>query len=274
MKWHDGEDVTSEDVVYSFESVQSGEAPQYTPFIRSVDTIEVIDDLSVRINLVAPSAAFETSTLSKLNLLPEHIWRPIIEDLLTKDDAIAEDIQEDLPIGSGPYKMVAFDVNEYVILERNDDHFSPPVADGWIMNVLPNQEATLGQISIGEINFLWEWAGDSAVLAQIAEADPNIALFSSPSLGMHYFAFNLRYPPFDDVAMRQAIAHLVPKASIINNIYKGFAVPADSYVSTPIEFWHNPALTSYEFSIDAARQVLADAGYSWDDDGRLLYPAE
>ena len=112
MKWHDGEDVTSEDVVYSFESVASGEAPQYTPFVRSVDSIEVIDDLSVRISLVAPSAAFETSTLSKLNLLPEHIWRPIIEDLMTKDDAIAEDIQEELPIGSGPYKMVAFDVNE------------------------------------------------------------------------------------------------------------------------------------------------------------------
>ena len=67
---------------------------------------------------------------------------------------------------------------------------------------------------------------------------------------------------------------LCPRAPIINNIYKGFAVAADSYVSTPIEFWHNPELTSYEFSIDAARQVLADAGYTWDNEGRLQYPAE
>ena len=274
MMWHDGEAVTSDDVVYSIEAVQSGEAPQYSPFAKSVASTEVIDDLTVRMNLSEPSAAFETSTLAKLNLLPEHIWRPIIEDLMTKDDANAESIQEDTPIGSGPYKMVAFDVNEYVILERNDDHFSPAMASGWIMNVLPNAEATLGQISTGEINFLWEWAGDSQILAEIAEMDPSIALFSSPSLGMRYFAFNLRMAPFDDVALRRAVAHVVPKDSIVNNIYKGFAVTADSYVSTPIEFWHNPDLPQYAYDVDMGRQVLADAGYTWDDDGRLHYPAE
>ena len=274
MMWHDGEAVTSDDVVYSIEAVQSGEAPQYSPFAKSVASTEVIDDLTVRMHLSEPSAAFETSTLAKLNLLPEHVWRPIIEDLMTKDDANAESIQEDIPVGSGPYKMVAFDVNEYVILERNDDHFSPAMASGWIMNVLPNAEATLGQISTGEINFLWEWAGDSEILAEIAEMDPSIALFSSPSLGMRYFAFNLRMAPFDDVALRRAVAHVVPKDSIVNNIYKGFAVTADSYVSTPIEFWHNPDLPQYAYDVDMGREVLADAGYTWDDDGRLHYPAE
>ena len=274
MNWHDGEAVTAEDVVYSIEAVQSGEAPQYSPFAAAVADMEIIDDLTVRISLSEPSAAFETSTLAKLNLLPEHVWRPIIDDLLTQDDANAESIQEDIPIGSGPYKMVAFDVNEYVILEANTDHFSPPAASGWIMNVLPNQEATLGQIAIGEMNFLWEWAGDSEVLAQIAEGDPNVALFSSPSLGMRYFAFNLRHAPFDDVALRRAVAHVVPKESIVNNIYKGFAVTADSYVSTPIEFWHNPNLPDYEFDVDMGRQVLAEAGYTWDDEGRLQYPSD
>ena len=274
MKWHDGEDVNSEDLVFSIEAIQTGEAPQFTPFVRAVDSMEIIDDLTVRITLNAPSAAFETSTLSKLALVPEHIWSPIVEDLLTKDDANIEDIQEEVPIGSGPYKFVAFDVNEYVILERNDDHFSPAVPSRFIMNVLPNAEATLGQIATGELNFLWEWTGDSEILSQVAEADPNIALFSSPTLGMSYFAINVRYPPLDDVNLRRALAHVVPKESIVNNIFKGFAVPADSYVSTPLEFWHNPDLPQYEFSIDTARQVLADAGYSWDDDGRLLYPTE
>ena len=274
LLWHDGEQVLSDDVAYSFESVQTGEAPMYEPFASSVTEIEIIDDLSLRLTLRAPSAAFETSTLAKLNIIPKHIWEPIIDDLITQDDANAEDIQEDTPIGSGPYKMVAFDVNEFVILEANPDHFSPPVAEGWIMNVLPNPEATLGQITTGEINFLWDWTGDSQILADVAESDPNLAMFTSPSLGMQYFAFNLRYAPFDDVNFRRAIAHVVPSQSIIDNIYKGFAVPADSYVSTPIEFWHNPDLPQYEFSIDKAREVLEEAGYTWDDDGRLRYPAD
>lgn len=273
MLWHDGEAVTSEDVAYSIEAIQTGEAPQYTGFVAAVDSIEIIDDLSVRITLNAPSAAFETSTLAKINLVPEHIWRPIIDELIEQEETNAESIQEDIPVGSGPYKMVAYDVNEFVILEANPDHFSPPAADRWIMNVLPNAEATLGQISTGELNFLWEWTGDSAILAEIAEADPNIALFSSPSLGMRYFAFNVRYAPFDDPAFRRAIAHAVPTDTIINNIFKGFGVPADSYVSTPIEFWHNPDLPSYEYSIEQARAILEEAGYTWDEDGNLLYPA-
>jgi peptide/nickel transport system substrate-binding protein len=272
MLWHDGEPVTSADVAYSFESIQTGEAPMYEPFASGVSDVEIVDGLTVRLTLGAPSAAFETSTLSKLNIIPKHVWESIIDDLLTQDDANAEDIQEEIPIGSGPYKMVAFDVNEFVILEANTDHFAPPVAERWIMNVLPNAEATLGQIGTGEINFLWEWRGDSQILAEIAEADPNTAMFSSPSLGMQYFAFNLRYAPFDDVAFRRAVAHVVPSQSIIDNIFKGFAVPADSYVSTPIEFWHNPDLPQYEFSIETARAVLEEAGYTWDDDGNLLYP--
>jgi peptide/nickel transport system substrate-binding protein len=272
MLWHDGEPVTSDDVAYSFEAVLTGEAPMYSPFASNVDKIEVVDGLTVRLTLKTPSAAFETSTLSKLNLIPKHIWEPIITDLMTKDDANAETIQEEIPVGSGPYKMVAYDVNEYVILEANPDYFSPPKAEGWIMNVLPNQEATLGQITSGEINFLWEWLGDSAILADIAEADPNIAIFTTPSLGMRYFAFNLRYAPFNDVAFRQAIAHVVPADSIIQNILKGFGIKADSYVAAPIEFWHNPDLPQYKFGIDLARQVLEDAGYTWDDEGKLHYP--
>jgi peptide/nickel transport system substrate-binding protein len=75
------------------------------------------------------------------------------------------------------------------------------------------------------------------------------------------------------VAFRRAIAHVVPTQSIIDNIYKGFAIPADSYVSTPIEFWHNPELPTYEYSIEQARAILEEAGYTWDAEGRLLYPA-
>ncbi|MCE2472839.1 MAG: twin-arginine translocation pathway signal protein, partial [Anaerolineae bacterium] len=121
MKWHDGEDVMSDDAAYSFEAALAGttqtdedgneefrpEAPDYHPFARNVANIEIIDDLSLRFTLHTPSAAFETSSLAKLNLIPKHVWEPIINDLLTKDDADADSIQEEIPIGSGPFKYTA-----------------------------------------------------------------------------------------------------------------------------------------------------------------------
>ena len=287
MTWHDGEPVTAEDAAYTFEAALAGttqtdedgnesfraEAPDYYPFARNVANIEIIDDLNVRYTLHTPSAAFETSSLAKLNLIPEHVWRPIIEDLLTKDDADVDSIQEEIPIGSGPFKYVAFDVNEFVLLEAFDDHWARPKIDAWLMNVLPNQEATLGQIQSGEMNFLWEWPGDPGVLQDIVDSNEQLDLFSAISIGFQYFAFNVRYEPFDDVNFRQAVAHVIPQQFIIDNIYNGFAAPADSFVSAALEYWRQcDDLPTYDFSIDGARDLLSSAGYSWDDDGRLLYP--
>ena len=287
MKWHDGEDVQSDDAAYSFEAALAGttqtdedgnesfraEAPDYYPFARNVDNIEIIDDLSLRFTLKTPSAAFETSSLAKLNLLPKHIWEPIIKDLLEQDDADVNSIQEEIPVGSGPFKYVAYDVNEFVLLEAFDDHWARPKIDTWLMNVLPNQEATLGQIQSGEMNFLWEWPGDPGVLQDIVNENEHLDIFSAISIGFNYFAFNVRYAPFDDVTFRQAVAHTIPQEFIIDNIFNGLAAPADSFVSAALEYWRQcDDLPTYDFSIEGARALLEGAGYSWDDEGRLHYP--
>ncbi len=287
MKWHDGEDVQSDDAAYSFEAALAGtmqtregeerfvpEAPDYFPFASNVANIEIIDELSLRFTLNTPSAAFETSSLAKLNLIPKHVWEPTINDLLTQEDADVDSIQEEIPIGSGPFKYVAFDVNEFVFLEAFDDHWARPNIDAWIMNVLPNQEATLGQIQAGEMNFLWEWPGDPGVLQSIVDDNEHLDLFSAISIGMNYFAFNVRYAPFDDVTFRQAVAHTIPQQFIIDNIFNGLAAPADSFVSAALEYWRQcDDLPTYDFSIEGARALLEGAGYSWDDEGRLHYPA-
>ena len=273
MKWHDGKPVTVEDVVFSFEAPKSGEVPMYKPFVDKIANIEIVDDRTVRFTLSEPWAAFEVASLSKLNLVPKHIWEPILEELKQTEDNV-ESYQEEVPIGSGPYRFVAWKPSEEVILERNPDHWAAPKAERWILRIIPNVEAALGQLRTGEINFLMEWEGDPTVLQQVADQDPNIELVATTSLGFRFFAMNNRVKPFDDPAFRRAIAHVVPREAIIKNIFKGFAVPADSHVSLAIEYWHNPNLPKYEFSIEKAREVLKEAGYTWDEQGRLLMPAK
>lgn len=273
MMWHDGEPVTVEDVKFSFEAPMGDEVPMYRPFVSKIANIEIVDDSSLRFTLSEPWVAFETASLSKLNIVPKHIWEPILAGLSDSDDN-AESYQEEVPIGSGPFKFVAWDFNETVILGANVDHFSPPKAGQWVLRIIPNAESTLGQIQTGELNFLREWSGDSQILAEVADADPDIRLYASPELGFRFFAFNLRTEPFNQLVLRQAVAHVLPRAAILGNIFKGFAEPADSYVSVAIDYWHNPDLPQYEYDVEAARQLLADAGYTWDEEGFLHYPAE
>ena len=273
MTWHDGEPVTADDVIFSFTAPAGDEAPMYKPFVNRIENIEKLDDLSVRFTLSEPWAAFEVASLSKLNLIPQHVWEPILDGLAGSEEN-AETIQEEVPIGSGPFKFVAWKPSEEIILEANPDHWSAPNFERMIIRIVPNVEAALGQLGTGELNFLMEWEGDPTVLQSNADENENIEIVSTTSLGFRFFAMNERMAPFDDPAFRQALAYATPKQNIIKNIFKDFAVPADSHVSLAIDYWHNPDLPQYEFDLEKARQTLIDAGYGYDADGKLLMPAE
>lgn len=273
MTWHDGEPVTAEDVAFSFQAPMTDEAPMYKPFVGKIANIEIIDDLNVRFTLSEPWVAFETASLAKLNLIPKHVWESTLDDLAGTEDN-AESYQEEIPIGSGPYKFVAWKPSEEIILEANPDHWAAPQAERWILRIIPNVESALGQLQTGELNFLMEFEGDPTLLQATADGDPNIDLIATTELGFRFFAMNTRMQPFDDPALRRALAYAVPKDVIINNIFKGFAEPADSYVSMAIDYWHNPDLPQYEFSLEQARAVLEEAGYTWNAEGQLLLPAQ
>ncbi|MEP4423964.1 MAG: ABC transporter substrate-binding protein, partial [Nitratireductor sp.] len=97
MNWHDGKPVTVEDVKFSFDAVVSGEAPMYKPFATNVAGIDIVDDRTLVFHLNNPAASFVTSSLAKINLIPKHVWEPVLEDLKTKEEN-AESYQEDTPI--------------------------------------------------------------------------------------------------------------------------------------------------------------------------------
>lgn len=271
MKWHDGKPVTVEDVKFSFEAPLSEEVPMYKPFVSNIESIEIVNENTLVFNLIKASAVFETASLAKLNIIPKHVWKPILEKLKDSTDNV-ESIQEDVPIGSGPYKYSSWKFSEEVVLEENKGHFAAPKMEKWILRFIPNMEAALGMIQNGEINFLSTYLGDSQLLQQKVEKNPELTMISSIDLGFRYFAPNHRRPPFDDVAFRRAIAAITDRDLIVAAIWKGFAVPSDSVVSPALEFWKNDNLNLPSGGVEEAKNILQEAGYEWDKKGRLMYP--
>ncbi|RMA40697.1 ABC transporter substrate-binding protein [Rhodophyticola porphyridii] len=270
MTWHDGMPVTPEDVAFSFEAAGSGEAPMYGPFVGSIADI-TIDGMDITFSLTEPSAPFLTASLSKINLIPMHIWEPVIAEQLTLDTN-AESFQEEVPIGSGPYRFGSWTLNEEVVLEANAEHWAAPKADRWILRIVPNVEAALGMLRSGEINFLSDFPGDPTVVVAAADEDPNLTAVSTVDIGFRYVAFNHRRPPFNDPAFRRALSASVDRRLIVGAAFRGFAVPSNSVVSPALGFWHNEAtVEGMEAGIELAQQMLEDAGYMVVD-GRLHYP--
>ena len=149
-------------------ALASAPPPVVTYPLRPV--VLVIDDEpgvrdSLRFILKEANSSFLTATLSKINLIPKHVWEPILARIAGTPQT-AEQQQEQLPIGSGPFKLVRWAPTEEILLERNGDHFQAPKVERWIMRIVPNAEATLGMLKRGELNFLGMFGGDAASPAQ------------------------------------------------------------------------------------------------------------
>jgi peptide/nickel transport system substrate-binding protein len=269
MKWHDGQPVTTDDVVFSLTAPVKF-APMYKPFVDTIENIEVLDDRSVRIDLKTPNAAFETSTLAKLNLAPKHVWEPKLAAL--KEGENAEAVLEESRIGSGPFKFDRWQTQQEVVLSANRDHWHAPKIDRWILRIVLNVEATLGMLRSGELNFLSDYTGDPDLLLEAAAKDGDIEVVQSVDVGFQFLAFNLRRPPFDDVAFRRALSTAVNRELIRKAAWNGFAESANSVISPALPFWHAKSTDNFETGIDKAQAILKDAGYEVVK-GRLHYPA-
>ncbi len=273
MKWHDGKPVTVDDVIFSFEIPAGDQAPMFKPFVGNVAKVEGTGGNAVRITLKRPDAAFLSTTLSKLYLAPKHVWTPILAGLQGKN---AESVQEEHPVGSGPYKMVRFNLAEEAVLEANADHWAKPQAARWIYRVIPNVEATLGALKRNEINFLADYTGDPQLLYELVKSMPALKIDKAVDLGMQFLAYNERRPPFNDVAFRQALSAAIDREEMANDAWGGAGVPANSHVSPALKFWHDDGIEKKvpggDGNIDAAKKILKDAGYVLVD-GKLHYPA-
>ena len=270
MKWHDGKPVTIDDVIFSFEAPAGTKAPMYKPFVTDIAAMEKVGDMGLRFKLKSVNTTFLTASLAKINLIPKHIWEPVLKDLADKPET-AEQLKEVSKIGSGPFKLVRWAPTEEIVLEKFPEHFNAPKIDRWIMRIVPNAEATLGMLKKGEINFLGMFGGDVDVLAKFAKDNPDIATRTEVDIGFEYVAFNNRRPPFDDVAFRRALSLAIDRRLMVSAAWQDYAIPANSHVSPVLSYWHDPAVDSMKTGLADAKKILQDAGYRVVG-GKLYYP--
>jgi peptide/nickel transport system substrate-binding protein len=274
MNWSDGQPVTVDDAVFSLTTPGvDDKSPMYKPFVANIANVEATGGNNVRITLKRPDAAFLTTTLSKLNLAPKHIWQPKLDSLQGKPQTL-ENIQEPKPVGSGPFSMVHFSLAEEVVLQANPDHWAKPKAARWIWRVMPNVAAALGALKSGELNFLSDYTGDPKVLNDLVKSMPSLEERKAVDIGFFFLAYNERRPPFNDVHFRQALSAAIDRNEIAADAWGGAGVPANSFISPALKFWNDEGVADRlpGHDVEGAKKILKDAGYVLVGE-RLHYPA-
>ena len=261
LKFHDGEALTADDVKFSFEYHGKHKSPYYNQFLSPIDSISTSGDLEVTFSLTEPYAPFQMLTLGIVPIIPQHIW---------ENRSSPGNHQNKPAIGSGPFEYKRFESGSVLEMTANKDHPKPPKIDGIIIQLFGNNASAQQSLLQGDID------GFSEVPASLqsgVENSDSVELYFKPSHSIETFSHNTRKGmPYSDVAFRRAVAHATPNRGISQQIYNGHANPGGSIISKANKFWHNPEIGHFEYDIEKAKSILRDAGYKWDDNGRLMMP--
>src|SRR5690554_4617215 len=114
--WHDGEPVTASDVKFTYDYYAEQSYAYFNAFLTPIESVEILEDETVRFNLSEPFAPLVTVTFSQIPILPEHIWADIgnAADLTPANTPT---------VGSGPFVFERYDRGEYMSLSKNENHF-------------------------------------------------------------------------------------------------------------------------------------------------------
>jgi peptide/nickel transport system substrate-binding protein len=265
VKFHDGQPLTAEDVVFSYLLYQNTEGyPWMGDYTYYFKNIEATPNNEVVITLSEPIPNIE-SQLVFLYVLPKHIWEN--EDPLEFENTAA--------IGSGPFKMVEYKPQEFVHLAKNSEYFgSIPKVDEVIFQTFESQDALVQAIKTGQVDMITEMPNTAV---PTLKNDPNIQVVTgapfSPSVADIIFNQVLpeNCPPDDglctghpallDRNVRLALSHATDKQKIIDVILLGYGTPGVTLIPDGLGIWFNSSLKDYEYDVAKANQILDDAGY-------------
>ncbi|HML46616.1 MAG TPA: peptide-binding protein, partial [Clostridia bacterium] len=308
VKWHDGVPFTADDVVFHFsslcdarlnssrygtimapvkgaaeyyaytEALMNGKAEGLTP-VEGVEGVVKIDDYTVKFVYNEPYPPAMT-VFAGFGVFAKHIWEQYPIETWRECDALST------PIGTGPYKFVKYEQDQYVEFTANEDYFlGAPKIKTFIYRIVNQDTAQIDLIN-GDLDIVSMISNPKNSSLQIY-TDNGMKVVEFADAGYQYMNIYTRDPKFSDVRVRQALAYAVNRQGIVDSLLDGHGIVLDAPMIA--SSWAYPkreegVLNPYEYSPEKAKELLAEAGWTdtngdgWlDKDGKkfetsLIFP--
>lgn len=255
IKWHDGEDLTADDVVYTVNMLAdpaNGGAPnEAVCYDGNVVKAEKVDDLTVVFTLVQPFSAFE-SEIGRIRIIPEHVFG---------GETCVKDMTDELAmcVGSGPFKFVEYTEGDSIVYERNDDYYREPAKlEKVIIKLMPDLSAQEAALQSGEISMM---RVTSQTKLDKYKTDDNYTVYTIPEGRLNYMTFNYQCDIWKNEDARKAVCLALNVDEIVTGAYgsEELAVPAKNFCS-PQNLYFNDEMTGYEQNIEEAKRLAEESG--------------
>lgn len=273
---HNGDEFTAEDVQFTFKQLwdHPGAYPQASS--PEYDSIDVIDDRTVQFNFPDPYPPLTTREFPRWGILHKNSW----VEAGAQEDPEAVTFEEDEIIGYGPFQVETLQTGQSWTLTPHDGHpvYSPD--HNITFQIFNDQQAQINAFRAGEIDVIGGLTPKQGQRVKDGVDDPIVETVTQGFLAyLFYFQYQLAPTKFRE--FRDAVGTAINRKQIIDVAYLGQTdPPLKSCPLMDTHPWRPPEdmLTAFTDSptgdTDAARQKLADAGWGWDNNDRLRYPAD
>ncbi|MGM8212165.1 ABC transporter substrate-binding protein [Virgibacillus sp. W0430] len=303
VKWHDGEDFTAEDVVFTYQMISDpdyvkagGIRTNYVTQLLGYDAyvagetdefegVVAEDDLTVTFKFAEPNINPEFS--ASFLIIPKHVYEDVPVAEMPEFEA---SLQPGKVIGTGPFKFTDMIEREQYVLERNDDYWkAQPYLDKIVWKVV-EQSVMTGLLENGEIDFVAEPGGIAPPDYEIVDGYDHINIIEQADFGYQLLGFKHNHRTAEDVEsgelnpdnwnpnkkipkeVRQAIAWAIDRQALIGTgPGQGLLHGKGQIINSPIavQFWAHDknAAVDYNYNPDKAAEILDEAGYKMGNDG-------
>lgn len=259
VDFHNGEKFDADDVVYTLNFVANPESKILIPNLGFIKGAEKVDQYTVDVELNSAFPAALDYLSSVLPMYPNEYHAEVGPEGMGKN-----------MVGTGPYVMTLIDGVSHYVMERNEDYFDSPKGPANIgtidVRVVNDESTELVELMAGKADWIWKYNADQ--VEQLA-AQPNITANLSESMRIGFLNFNIIGKPGQDqadnpianVKVRQAIAHAINKADLVEYLVGGDARVLDT-PCFPAQFGCDvEAAVKYDYDPEKAKALLAEAGY-------------
>ncbi len=264
VKFSDGSDMTTEDVIFSLERARDTVESAWSFTLAQVTDITAVDDTTIEVTLSEPFAPF----FAAVGMFNSGIMSKAFYEANAVDTDLGTKGLLDVSMGTGPYAITEWKKDQYTLLTRNEFYWQEgqPYLDEIKLNVVPDSNSMILQIQGGDVD---------GVIGQLAipfnrveelQNDANLQVIISPAAYNYFARVNIAYqgvdepsaprPPFDDIHFRKAMAHAIDYQTLIDTVQFGIAEPSNSILPRGALYW-NPDQVSPEFDLDKAKEEMA-----------------
>lgn len=293
LKFSDGHPVDADDVLFSFQVYldEKIDSPDRDLLIVGGKPIQVqkIDSYTLRFQLAQPDAAAER-LFDGLAILPRHLLESDYRQGKFSE-ALRISTSPDQVVGLGPFRLKEYVPGQRIVLERNPYYWKKdrqgtrlPYVSELVFLFVPSEDAQVLSFQAGDTDLLSRFSADDFTVLEKHEASSGYRVYDlGPGLEYNFLFFNLNdlgtkeFPElarkqawFEDVRFRQAISAAIDREGIIQLVYHGRATPLWGHVSPGNKLWVDSHLAHPPRSLDNAKQLLQDAGFSWRDGQTLV----